>query len=365
MQIFNEELTFDRTLFRPIDMPEEKILYFDIETTGFSPSSSSLYLIGAVYFDGSRYMLRQWFADDRESEAGIISSFLDFSRNFSALVNYNGTVFDIPFIIRKSELHGISCDFSGMVNFDIYKFIQPVKNIFKLENLKQKTIEEFMGAERSDRYSGGELINIYHEYLKKKDDGMLKLLLLHNHDDITGMVKILPVINYSCLLNRQYDFVSVSLEDTSTISGAPKKEVIIELALDAFLPKRISYAGDFFYLTAAAHTAKLAITAYTGELKYFYGNYKDYYYLPAEDESIHKSVAFYVDKNFRTRANAANCYSRRTGIFLPQFTEVISPYFKIDYYDKITYFEYIPDFTDNRESVIRYCGDIFNNIFRK
>lgn len=365
MLIFDEKLNFDTALFQPLDVPKEQIVYFDIETTGFSPATSSVYLIGAVFHDGDNYVMRQWFTDTKEAEAEIISSFMDFIKNFSALVNYNGTVFDIPFIIKKSEFYNIPCDFSGIVNIDIYKIINPVKNLFKLDNLKQKSVEQFMGVHREDRYSGGDLINVYLEYLAGCDSSLMQLLLLHNHDDILGMVRLLPVINYTCLLNRQYDVVSVNLEDTTTLSGAPKKEIIIELALDSFLPKRISVAGEFSYLTAAAHTAKLCITAYTGELKYFYSNYKDYYYLPEEDESVHKSIAFYVDKNFRTRAKAANCYSKRTGVFLPQHTETISPYFKIDYYDKITYFEYTEDFTDSKEKILDYCNDIFNHILQK
>ena len=78
---------------------------------------------------------------------------------------------------------------------------------------------------------------------------------------------------------------------------------------------------------------------YMGELKYFYPNYKDYYYLPAEDCAIHKSVGTYVDKNFRTQAKAANCYSKKYGTFLPQTGLWESPSFKIDYHDALTYFE--------------------------
>ena len=126
---------------------------------------------------------------------------MDFIKNFSALVNYNGTVFDIPFIIKKSEFYNIPCDFSGIVNIDIYKIINPVKNLFKLDNLKQKSVEQFMGVHREDRYSGGDLINVYLEYLAGCDSSLMQLLLLHNHDDILGMVRLLPVINYTCLLN--------------------------------------------------------------------------------------------------------------------------------------------------------------------
>ena len=54
---------------------------------------------------------------------------------------------------------------------------------------------------------------------------------------------------------------------------------------------------------------------------------------------MHKSVASYVDKEHRRQATAATCYTRHEGSFLPQYEELISPSFKHDYKEKISYFE--------------------------
>lgn len=42
--------------------------------------------------------------------------------------------------------------------------------------LQAKSIEAFLGIDREDKYSGGELINVYYEYLAQKDDEKLSLL---------------------------------------------------------------------------------------------------------------------------------------------------------------------------------------------
>lgn len=42
----------------------------------------------------------------------------------------------------------------------------------------------------------------------------------------------------------------------------------------------------------------------------YYPNYKDYYYLPAEDIAVHKSVGTYVDRRCRRQADALNCFTR-------------------------------------------------------
>ena len=362
MLIYDEKAVLEGNLFNISDTENDQILYFDIETTGFAPASTILYLIGCVYMAADGYHIRQWFADTADSEAGIITSFLEFVKKFRILVHYNGTGFDIPYIIKKCDIYGIECDLSGIESLDIYKKINHMKTLLKLENLKQKSVENFLGIGRTDKYTGGELISIYHNYLKAPNDEMKRLLLLHNHDDITGMVKILPILNYAGIPSEQYNLVSIELQETVSITGAPKTEVVIELALDKFLPKRFSIGNKHYYLTACANTARLSIAAHTDELKYFYPNYKDYYYLPGEDRSIHKSVAFYVDKNFRTKAKAANCYSKKTGIFLPQYEELFNPYFKIDYYDKITYFEFTDDFKESEESILRYCNHIIRTL---
>lgn len=37
-------------------------------------------------------------------------------------------------------------------------------------------------------------------------------------------------------------------------------------------------------------------------MRHFYSDYKNYYYLPKEDMAIHKSVAAYVDHEYRENA---------------------------------------------------------------
>lgn len=337
---------------------ETEVLYFDIETTGFSPAVTCLYLIGCAYKDENGYHFRQFFLDNPDDESSMLKEFIDFVHNFKCIIHYNGSGFDIPYIIKKCEIHGIPCDFTGISSLDIYKTILPVKSVFNIENLKQKTVELFMGIRREDKYSGGELIEIYQRYLKSRDDDLLSLLLTHNRDDVYGMIGICPVTAYADLLNGGFSFENIEMRDATTFSGTPRKEVIITCRLNHEVPERVSSGNDDYYFTAYGSTLRICVTAYTRELKYFYPDYKNYYYLPKEDCSIHKSVAFYVDKNYRTRAKAANCYSRKTGLFLPQYEEIVSPYFKIDYYDKTTYFEYVPDFTDNATLILQYACHI-------
>ena len=52
-------------------------------------------------------------------------------------------------------------------------------------------------------------------------------------------------------------------------------------------------------------------------MKYFFRDYANYYYLPEEDQAIHKSVAVFVDPSRRQKATAKTCYPKHTGLFFP------------------------------------------------
>lgn len=332
------------------------IVFFDIETTGFSPEHTILYLIGCMYYKDNQWRSIQWFADNNTSEYYMLESFFLFIKDYSVIIHYNGSGFDIPYLLKKCNKHKLNYDFSKIESLDLYKKILPYKKIFKTENLKQKSIEKFLGISRDDTFSGGELIEVYGRYLKYKNfnqpetEELFNLLILHNEDDLKGMLQSVNILSYCDLFERDFMITNTSLKED---------HLLIKFQLDNFLPRRVNIGNETLYLLAFGEYATLEIKLYKKELKFFYNNYKDYYYLPIEDTAIHKSVAFYVDKDFRTKARAANCYSKKTGCFLPQYNELIIPYFKIDYFDKINYFEPTIDIINNKDLMKQYVKHLF------
>ena len=75
-----------------------------------------------------------------------------------------------------------------------------------LENLKQKSIERFLGIAREDKYNGGQLIEVYGEYLQTHSELLKHLLILHNEDDLKGMPQILPILAYPDFLAGDFSF---------------------------------------------------------------------------------------------------------------------------------------------------------------
>lgn len=332
----------------------ETALFYDIETTGFSAKHNKIYFIGCAWRCKDQITIKHFFSETTEDESEVLRSFVSLCNDFDSTITFNGLGFDLPFIQERCRQQHIPEQLSGMKHIDIFKQISPLKKIFKLPSMKQKAIEQFLGLNREDKYSGGELINVYHAYTTDKDESKLSLLKLHNKEDVLGMIDILPILSYPEFFRGNFDIDTMQTETYQEYEGFEALELLFTLYLPHPLPKRISYGKDDIYLTGCGNKVKCKIKIYQGELKYFYSNYKDYYYLPAEDMAIHKSVAFYVDKDFRTKAKAATCYSKKSGRFLPQYNDTFSPYFKLEYHDKISYIEMTKEFTDSKEFQKKY-----------
>ena len=130
--------------------------------------------------------------------------FFDFITKYKILVHFNGDSFDIPYLKKCAAQYGISPTFDQIQSFDIYRKVRPLRRILGLENLKQKSIETFLGLDRFDQFNGGQLIEFYKEYLITKDDKLYQFLLLHNEEDLKGMPQILSILDYTDILQSQW-----------------------------------------------------------------------------------------------------------------------------------------------------------------
>lgn len=311
--------------------PLQKMLFFDIETTGFTAKRSYIYLIGCAFFDGTSFRLIQWFAEKYEEEAKIIESFFDMTKNYTHIVHFNGNNFDIPFIRQKCEAYGLPYTFAHLTGIDLYRRIAPYKHFLKMPNCKQKSVEILLGFQRKDTYNGGNLINVYHDYVKNPSDAAFHLLLLHNADDIRGLIQIFPVLAYYDMFNMPLRAKKVQANTYTDYFGAERQELLLKVSLPSALPAPIRFHANACYFNGEGKYGMFRVPIYQEEMKYYYAAYKDYYYLPDEDMAVHKSVGIYVDPAHRQKATAANCYTKKSGSFLPlpkKFTPESVPLFK-------------------------------------
>ena len=129
------------------------------------------------------------------------------------------------------------------------------------------------------------------------------------------------------------------------------------------LPVSIGASVPSYSLKAVKNRLALSIRLYEGTLKYFYPNYKEYYYLIYEDTAIHKSVGEYVDRDAKVKATRETCYTKKSGTFLPQPEPFWTPDFKNSCKDKTCYFEFCPDCFSDSETLNRYVRKLLKDIF--
>lgn len=338
--------------------PLSDLLFLDIETTGFTAKSSVLYMIGCAYWENESFQIIQWFAENYEQEKEVLAAFLEFASTRKCLVHFNGNNFDLPYLSQKAAEYGLSASFAELEGIDLYKRIAPYKFFLKLPNCKQKTVEQYLGIDRDDPFTGGELIGIYHDYVQIPSDISKKALLTHNREDVAGMLQILPILAYYDIFNGEIKAKKVQANYYTDYAGNRRQELLMTLSLPTPLPKPLSSSVNNCYFKGEGDTATLKVPIYEEELKYFYANYKDYYYLPTEDIALHKSVASFVDKEHRVQATASTCYTRKASLYLPQWELLFTPFFKREYKSKELFFELTEELKKDRQAFTTYAKHV-------
>ncbi|MDD5934831.1 MAG: ribonuclease H-like domain-containing protein [Clostridiales bacterium] len=384
MQILQQTIPYQ--LLYPINdkYVKEDFVFFDIETTGLSAQMSYVYLIGCAYYDGCSYQLIQWFSEGINEERDLIIHFFEFIQPYKLLIHYNGSGFDLPFLETRCQELDLPYSFKDIDSVDIYKQIIPYKKRLPLTNLKLKTVESFVGLKRKDSFSGGELIEVYLRYIalhmyemKKtaheeihyhKNSGLpllgvdnstelLHSLLLHNAEDVMGLLKIADILSYTDLF-AFHGVIESAIMENQLFQCRLKLKVPIPKAISYELELPLTSTTLLVTVEASETEALITVPCYLGELKFFFDNYKDYYYLPYEDTAIHKSIGEYVDKDYRQNAKANNCYVKKEGYFLPQKGCLITPAFREEYKDKITFIEVTDEFLNDPNKIICYLQSL-------
>lgn len=356
----------DLKLEYPINQttPLEDFLFVDIETTGLSTSNSTLYLIGVIYYEENNFHLLQWFAETPEEEQEILQAFLEFSNPYTHFVHFNGNHFDLPYLIGKCKQYNLEESLGGKNGIDLYRRILPYKKFLKLNNCKQKTIESFLNIIRTDTYDGEELITLYNEYLISPTEYFLNKLLLHNAEDVLGLVQILPILAFSDLINRENFVNKVQANSYKDINGKTRQELLIHLEFANRLPIPLSFGRKGCYFSSSEKEGYIKVPMINTELKFFYDNYKDYFYIPSEDLAIHKTLAIYVESSNRVQATASNCYTRKEGVFLPQWSRLAQPCYKESAKSIDLFFEITDELKRDREFFTQYAAHIIAQLVR-
>lgn len=176
-----------------------KVGVIDIETTGLHAEKNQMILGGIAFADFKNNQIKtlQYFAESKEEEQSVLEAYCAMLRRFDLLISYNGEHFDFPFFQKRLKAtHSSGFSFSPCQSLDLYRALNKHSHLRQiLPNLKQKTVESFMGlwATRTDEISGAESVALYETYVKTGEKGLEDLILLHNEDDLLQLTRLLAV----------------------------------------------------------------------------------------------------------------------------------------------------------------------------
>ena len=344
-------------------------IYLDIETTGLSPANSHVTVIGTAFLDGERPILRQFVCEKPTDEKKLLREFADYLKGCYRVIHFNGNTFDIPYLKKKFSFYRLDDPFFDMSFTDLYQTGKRIAPLLQMSSLKQKDFEKAFSYPRTDRLSGSECVSAYRSYLRTGEEAFLDKILLHNKEDVFGMIHIAKHLEgFLCLMNGEIGITDVCREENDPASFGPsdsENEASSVLSVSFVLPvsfpqpfffssistagqrKKDSSASDAFCPNQKNLPFEISIMQNQGvfrlpgmyrELKYFFENYKDYYYLPLEGRAIHKSVGRFVEAAYREKATKNTAYEPVAAVFFPEPSPVIRPACKENPDDLLSWF---------------------------
>lgn len=207
---------------------EPRILFFDIETTGFSHSDDEIISIVAYDNYNDKYYEFIWAHDlEAKSEREMLYDFLDMVKEVDPdiITGWNSDRFDIPFLHARLEFNDIQSARLSRMNQDTYIF---QTNQGKQYKIKGRINIDYLKAYKKMHY--GELDSYALDYVAFKELGVGKIdieslpkalwergdytgLLRYNRRDVEIMVQLDKKLGIFKFLNKISHIAQIDFSD--------------------------------------------------------------------------------------------------------------------------------------------------------
>lgn len=173
-------------------------LFIDIETDGLS-HKNKLVIIGLIAFkkNGSAQLI-QLFNDDYQSEREMLLELIQLikAHDTDYYVSFNGNSFDFPFLNARYRHYKIDFQLSKAANIDLLRLSRQNQAHLGIPDFRLKSVEKFVGIDRSDTISGKDSILMFQAYVESKSEALKNAILLHNYDDLINMIPLLKITEH-------------------------------------------------------------------------------------------------------------------------------------------------------------------------
>jgi hypothetical protein len=166
----------------------ERLLFLDLETGGLA--ASPVFLAGTMHWNGSDFVLRQYFARHYGEEAALLEGVCEQARGFASLVTFNGKSYDVPFLLNRATLHGVPLPLPPG-HFDL---LHAARRRWRgeFEDCRLQTLERRVCRRwRSGDVPSDEVPELYHDFVRHGEPYRLVPVFHHNMLDVITMAEIL------------------------------------------------------------------------------------------------------------------------------------------------------------------------------
>jgi len=184
----------------------ERVVFFDLETTGLSGGAGTLaFLAGCGWFEGEAFRVRQFFLTAPTGERAMLAALGQVFDSASLLVTYNGRSFDVPLMDTRWAFHRTAAPTDDLPHFDM---LPPARRLWGRRELRggrasdDQDVEatscslsslerSVLGFHRLGDVPGFEIPARYFHFLRTGDGAAVRGVLDHNRHDLLSLAGVM------------------------------------------------------------------------------------------------------------------------------------------------------------------------------
>jgi uncharacterized protein YprB with RNaseH-like and TPR domain len=170
----------------------ERALFLDLETGGLA--SSPVFLAGTMHWNGSDFVLRQYFARNYAEEAALLEALGEAAAGFDFVVTFNGKSYDSPFLQQRAIRHGVRMTLPphhlDLLHVARRRWRQELPDC-RLQTLERRICRRH----RAGDVPSDEVPALYHDFVRHGDPYRLIPVFHHNLLDVITMAELLHALS--------------------------------------------------------------------------------------------------------------------------------------------------------------------------
>lgn len=247
----------------------KNVFFFHMITTGHFWRNSKITELSLLYQkEGEQWQVYKWSLEQEADEYDMLTAFSDKIRDAYCLIGFNSSSFHIPYLTHKYKAYGLENPFEHKMHIDLLKELKPI----------------------------GKQLHIS----TKLSDLRLFLQLPDFYEEIQCIGSFTSLFLYPKILQGEFQVIKTECLD---------QEVLFKCKTGQPFPKELRLHDKDFYLIGSENDLKIKVRSEQGQLKLYYPNYKDYYFIPEENTVIHRSLAEVISKDRKRKALPEECFS--------------------------------------------------------